>query len=115
MSGSSSDMIPDPDPDGCVGLLRQPLDTDETVVSIHEGLVSLLKVADPEHWADLQYDGYWTYSFEGWEYYHHTKSIDTVITLTPPANYHCQDVRWWGKPANDKPYAEYDLGLTSKC
>ena len=95
-----------PDVDGCVSKFKSPFEK-------HDDLVQILQAADPNHWADLQYEGYWSYAFEGWEFFEHSKNVDTVVTLTPPANYHCQDVRWWGKPSNDKPFQEYNLGLTS--
>jgi hypothetical protein len=113
MSGSSSDMLPEPDRDGCWGLFRQPNDAPETVRSYHETLVPLLDLADANHWADLSYAGYWSAAYQAWEHFDQTSNLESVIIVTPPTNHTCMDVRWWGDQAQDEAPREYNLGLTS--
>lgn len=115
MTGSSSNLYPRPDTDGCWGIFQSPNDGDETVKSYHESLIPLLELADANHWADLKYDEYWSGAYQAWEYYENTSNMQSVIVLTPPTNHNCQDVRWWGKQARDEDPREYALGLTSNA
>lgn len=109
--GSTPDLLPVADPDGCAGLFRQPLDANETVESYHDELVPLLETADAAHAADLSYDGYWSMAYQAWEQWRESRAIDSVIELTPPNNYFCANVRWWGKNEQNGSVSENDLSI----
>ncbi len=114
--GSSPDLLPTTDRDGCWGLFAQPQDGPETVPSYHESIVPLLEEADPNTWADLRYEGYWSAAYQAWDHYDQTSSLQSVITLTPPTNHSCADVRWWGKQEIDRAPQEYSaISATSNA
>lgn len=113
MTGSSSNYMPVPDPDGCYGLLRNPIDTAGIDKSYHQSLVPFLRLADQNHWADLSYAGYWSAAYQAYEELNGSSQIDSMINVMPPNGHTCNNVRWWGKQAQDTAEREYGLGAMS--
>lgn len=116
------------DPDGCFEGLRLPYNTKPTGQGVvhsswHHEIVPLLDYvansANPAHWADMAFDGYWSYTYQAWEQYENTDDIDTVLTLYPPTNHFCTDIRWFNnfgaaQEQNPKIFSNPDGSCTAK-
>lgn len=110
-NGNRRDMDCDGDPliwaakdrDGCYGSFMQysngniPNAESGVFASMHDQLVPLLQFADSHHWADLSYDGYWSYQYQAYDEWDSFNGIHAKIVITPPAGQLCENISWFSR------------------